>query len=307
MRNPDCPAETGPMKLQARDHRNARTDEAERRNRSMDLQQMEALESFKTRAKATWMAGDYPSVARLLEQSAGEFIARLHLRSGAKVLDVACGSGNLAIPAAKAGAIVTGIDIAPNLLDQARVRATDEKVEIRFEEADAEDLPFAAGAFDVVVSMFGAMFAPQPEIVAGELTRVCRHGGQIALANWTPAGFIGELFEVTGRHVPPPTGWPSPLLWGDEAAVRARLGERVAKLAMERVLTSLEFPFSAQETVEFYRLHYGPTLKAFAGLPQTGQAALRRDLEDLYIRHNTNSDGTTCIAAEYLAVIATRS
>jgi SAM-dependent methyltransferase len=273
----------------------------------MEVQQIEALEAFKARAKATWIAGDYALVARLTEQAAEEFVAHLHVRPGMKVLDVACGSGNVAIPAARAGAIVTGVDIAPNLLDRARARAAGEKLDIRFEEGDAEDLPFAAGAFDVIVSMFGAMFAPRPEIVSSELTRVCRLGGQIALASWTPSGFAGELFKVTGRHVAPPTGVPSPLLWGDETAVRARLGDRVAGLTMERMLASLEFPLSVPETVEFYRLHFGPTLKAFAGLPQTGQAALRRELEDLFIRHNKDGKGTTCVAAEYLAVTATRA
>ena len=182
----------------------------------MSAQQIDDLEAIKARARATWMAGDYPRVARLTEPAANEFVARLQLKPGMKVLDVACGSGNLAIPAAKAGAIVTGIDIAPNLLDQARARAAGETLDIRFEEGDAEDLPFEEGAFDVVLSMFGTMFAPRPEVVAGELTRVCRQGGRIALASWTPSGFIGELFRVTSRHVPPPAGVPSPLMWGDE-------------------------------------------------------------------------------------------
>jgi SAM-dependent methyltransferase len=273
----------------------------------MTVQQIEDLEAFKARARATWMEGDYARVARLTEKAANEFITRLQLKPGLKVLDVACGSGNLSIPAAKAGAIVTGIDIAPNLLDQARARASGEMLDIRFEEGDAEDLPFEAGAFDVVVSMFGAMFAPRPEAVAGELSRVCRHGGRIALASWTPSGFIGELFRVTGRHVPPPAGVASPLLWGDETAVRERLGNRVANIEMERILASLEFPFSVPETVEFYRIHYGPTLRAFAGLSEAGQAALRRDLENLYVLHNKNDDRGTSIAAEYLAVIATRA
>jgi len=273
----------------------------------MPDRRIDDLEAFKARAKATWTAGDYPRIARLTERAASEFIARLQLEPGMKVLDVACGSGNLAVPAARVGAIVTGVDIAPNLLDQARARAAGEKLEIRFDEGDAEDLPFAAGAFDVVVSMFGAMFAPRPEIVASELTRVCRPGGQLALASWTPSGFVGEIFNVTGRHVSPPAGVPSPLLWGDETVVRARLGDRVAGLTMERMMASLEFTFSVPETVEFYRLHYGPTLKAFAGMPQTGQAALRRDLEDLYVRHNEKGDGTTRIPAEYLAVTATRA
>jgi SAM-dependent methyltransferase len=273
----------------------------------MSAQQIDDLEAIKARARATWMAGDYSRVARLTERAANEFIARLWLKPGMKVLDVACGSGNLAIPAAKAGAIVTGIDIAPNLLDQARARAAGETLDIRFEEGDAEDLPFEEGAFDVVVSMFGAMFAPRPGVVAVELTRVCRHGGRIALASWTPAGFIGELFGVTGRHVPPPPGVPSPLLWGDEAAVRERLANRVADIGMERIVALLEFPFSVPDTIEFYRTHYGPTLRAFAGLSEDGQAALRRDLENLYARHNKNTDGTTSIAAEYLEVIATRA
>jgi SAM-dependent methyltransferase len=273
----------------------------------MTVQQIDDLEAFKARARATWMAGDYPRVARLTERAANEFIGRLQLKPGMKMLDVACGSGNLAIPAAKAGAIVTGIDIAPNLLDQARGRAAGETLDIRFEEGDAEDLAFEEGAFDVVVSMFGAMFAPRPEVVAGELTRVCRHGGRIALASWTPSGFIGELFRLTGRHVPPPAGVPSPLLWGDETAVRERLDNRVADIGMKRVVASLEFPFSVPETIEFYRIHYGPTLRAFAGLSEAGQAALRRDLEDLYFRHNRSADGMTSIAAEYLEVIATRA
>ena len=273
----------------------------------MTVRQFDDLEAFKARARATWMAGDYPRVARLTERAANEFIARLHLKPGMTVLDVACGSGNLALPAARAGAIVTGIDIAPNLLDQARARAAGEALDIRFELADAEDVPFEGGAFDVVVSMFGAMFAPRPEVVAGELIRVCRRGGQIALASWTPSGFIGELFRVTGQHVSAPARVASPLLWGDETAVRERLGNDIADIRMARILASVEFPFSVPETVEFYRIHYGPTLTAFAGLSEAGRAALRRDLEDLYIRHNKNVDGTTRIAAEYLEVIATRT
>lgn len=273
----------------------------------MTVQQIADLAALKARARATWMAGDYPQVALRTAQAANAFVARLQIEPGMKVLDVACGTGNLAIPAAKTGAIVTGIDIAANLLDLARARAAQEALDIRFDEGDAEDLPFKAGAFDVVISMFGAMFAPRPEVVAGELTRVCRPGGRIALANWTPSGFVGELFLVTGRHVPPPAGVPSPMLWGDEAAVRERLGNRVTDIRIERAVCLMEFPFSVPETIEFYRIHYGPTLKAFAALSAAGQAALRRDLEDLYVRHNKNADGMTSIAAEYLEVIATRA
>ena len=161
----------------------------------MTDRQIDDLPAFKARAKATWMAGDYPQIARVTEAAANDFIARLRITPGMKVLDVACGNGNLSIPAAKAGAIVTGVDIAPNLLDHARARAAAEGLDIRFEEGDAENLPYQAGTFDGVVSMFGAMFAPRPEVVADELVRVCRHGGRIALANWTPSGFVGELFR----------------------------------------------------------------------------------------------------------------
>jgi hypothetical protein len=153
--------------------------------------------------------------------------------------------------------------------------------------------------------MFGAIFAPRPDLVAAELRRVCRSGGQIAMANWTPSGFIGAVFRATAMHVAPPL--LSPVQWGDEATVRERLGADVKDLQVTRHLAQLKFPFSIPETVEFYRVHYGPTLKAFAGLSETAQAALRRDLEDLYAHHNDARDGTTCIAAEYLEVVGTRS
>ena len=265
------------------------------------------LGGLKTLIRATWMAGDYGSVAALTESAANDFINRRRIKPNMRVLDVACGNGNLSIPAAKAGAAVTGVDIAPNLLDQARARATRENLNIRFEEGDAENLPAAAGTFDLVVSMFGAIFAPRPDLVAAELSRVCRSGGQIAMANWTPTGFIGALFRATAKHVTPPVGAPSPLQWGDEAIVHERLGVAVKDLQMTRRLAQLKFPFSVPETVEFYRLHYGPIFKAFAGLSETAQAALRHDLVDLYVQHNDARDGTTCIAAEYLEVVATRT
>jgi SAM-dependent methyltransferase len=265
------------------------------------------IEGLKTRIKAIWTAGDYALVARFTERIAHEFIDRRKLKPNARVLDVACGNGNLCIPAAKAGAAVTGIDIAPNLLDEARSRAVQEKVNVKFEEGDAEHLPYDTGTFDLVVSMFGAMFAPRPDVVASELCRVCRKGGEIAMANWTPTGFIGELFKVTGKHVAPPAGVPSPLLWGDEATVRERFSGHGTDIRVTRILGELNFPFSIAETVEFYRLHYGPTLKAFAGLSEVVQAALRRDLEDLYTRHNKATDGTTSITAEYLEVVAKRT
>jgi hypothetical protein len=150
------------------------------------------------------------------------------------------------------------------------------------------------------------MFAPRPDIVARELLRVCRAGGQVAMANWTPTGFIGELFRVTGRHVAPVAGAPGPLQWGDEATVRERLASRTTDVQTTRLMAELKFPFSVADTIEFYRLHYGPTLRAFAALSQEAQAGLRQDLESLYMRQNAATDGTTIIAAEYLEVVATR-
>lgn len=237
----------------------------------MTEHQIVDVDGFKVRAKATWMAGDYGRVAKFTEATAEDFIARRHIRSGARVLDVACGTGNLAIPAARAGAEVAGIDIAPNLLDQARLRANREGVNVDFQEGDAETLPYQTGAFDLVVTMFGAMFAPRPDIVARELLRVCRAGCQVAMANWTPAGFVGELFRITGRHVAPVAGAPSPLQWGDEATVRERLASRTTDVQTTRLMAELKFPFSVAETIEFYRLHYGPTVRAFAALSQEAQ------------------------------------
>jgi SAM-dependent methyltransferase len=180
-------------------------------------------------------------------------------------------------------------------------------VNVRFEEGDAEHLPYETDMFDLVVSMFGAMFAPRPDVVASELCRVCRPGGEIAMANWTPTGFVGELFKVTGKHVAPPASVPSPLLWGDETTVRERLDGHATAIRVARIREKLKFPFSIAKTVEFYRLYYGPTLRAFDGLSEVAQAALRRDLENLYTRYNEAPDGTTSITAEYLEVVAKRT
>ena len=265
------------------------------------------MESLKTRLKAMWMTGDFGQVAKIIETSADQFIERLALQPGTRVLDVACGNGNLAIPAARAGAVVTGVDIATNLLEQARERAESEDLTIQFDEGDAEDLPYGDASFDTVVSMYGAMFAPRPELVAAELLRVCRPGGRIAMANWTPEGFIGQMFKATGKHVPPPPTMPSPLKWGDEATVRERLQAGVADLQLTRRMCSFKYTFSPAEVVEFFRKYYGPTQRAFAALDVDGQAALRNDLERLWSEHNQATDGTTNVDGEYLEVIATRS
>ena len=265
------------------------------------------MESLKSRLKGMWMSGDFGEVAKHIAASAEDFIARLELKPGMRVLDVACGSGNLAVPAARAGAIVTGVDIATNLLEQARARAEAEGLKIQFDEGDAEKLPYDDASFDVVVSMFGAMFAPRPQLVAAELVRVCRPGGWIAMANWTPEGFIGQMFRATGKHVPPPPSMPSPLKWGDEETVRERLRDGIADLKLTRRMCVFKYPFPPAEVVEFFRRYYGPTQRAFEALDSDGQAALRKDLEQLWEEHNQATDNTTYGEGEYLEVVATRS
>jgi SAM-dependent methyltransferase len=264
------------------------------------------MAALKTRLRATWIAGDFSEIARYYSDEAAKFIERLNLRPGMKVLDVACGTGNQALPAARAGAVVTGVDIAPNLVEQARKNAEREGLSIKFDEGDAEALPYDDASFDAVVTMFGAMFAPRPDLVAAELKRVCRSGGFIAMANWTPAGFIGQMFKITSSHVPPPPGMPSPVLWGVEETARERFGEGISKLDTKTQSVTFAFPFSPAEVVEHFRLYYGPTQKAFGLLDESKQAALRKDLEELWTAHNRATDGTTLVDAEYLEVIAVR-
>jgi ubiquinone/menaquinone biosynthesis C-methylase UbiE len=267
------------------------------------------FEALKARMKATWMAGDFGQVAKYAEHEAVKFISRQNIKPGMRVLDVACGTGNLAIPAAKARATVTGVDIASNLVEQARERAKSEGVKIQFDEGDAEELPYSNASFDVVVSMFGAMFAPRPDRVAAELVRVCRPGGQIALANWTPDGFVGQMFKTTSKHLPPPPpdAPVPPVLWGDKVTVRERFRDGVSKLVLTPVMAQLRYPSSVAGTVEFFRTYYGPTQKAFAALPKDKQPALRRDLENVFGQYNKATDGTTSVEAEYLEVVTTRA
>src|SRR5262249_12948016 len=230
--------------------------------------------------KATWMAGDFGQIAKYPAPAAAAFIKRRKITPGIHMLDVACGTGNLAIPAAKAGARVTGVDIATNLLAAARERARHEGLreglDIEFEEGNAEDLPFAAESFDLVISMFGAMFAPRPAVAATQMIRVCRPGGQIVMANWTPSGFIGEQHAIVAEHVPSPPGLANPLAWGDEATVRQRFAIGVRDLRITPVTAVLKYPFSPAETVEFFRTHFGPAQRAFAALPADRQPLLRR-------------------------------
>jgi SAM-dependent methyltransferase len=248
------------------------------------------------------MAGDFDKIAQVMVQGAMEFIERLGLATGTRVLDVACGSGNLSIPAARIGADVTGIDIAANLTETARRRARAEGLEITFDDGDAEEMPYPDASFDVVVTMFGAMFAPRPEVAAAEMLRVCRPGGCTAMANWTAEGFIGRMFKTTAAHVPPPN-IPSPLLWGDEVVVRERLRGRVDDLRTTRRMFSFRLPMTPEQTVDYFRAWYGPTLRAFASLDKDGQAEMHRDLTRLWSEHNLATDGTTHVESEYLEVV----
>jgi ubiquinone/menaquinone biosynthesis C-methylase UbiE len=265
------------------------------------------MEDLQVRIRSTWVAGDFVRVAKMAEAVAEAFVARRKIQPGTRVLDVACGTGNLAIPAARAGAVVTGIDIAPNLVGQARARARSERVDMQFDEGDVEALPYEDGSFDLVMSMWGAMFAPRPDVVTQELTRVCRSGGQIAMANWTPGGFIGQMFNAVAKHAPSPSGMVSPILWGDEEVVRQRFGDSVAELHMVPVIARLQYPFPPAGTVEFFRQYYGPTQRAFAALRSDAQNALRRDLEALFSEHNRGSSNVTALDAEYLEIVAIRA
>jgi 2-polyprenyl-3-methyl-5-hydroxy-6-metoxy-1,4-benzoquinol methylase len=266
------------------------------------------LEAVKAKQKATWESGDFGQIARTIENVAEEFMARLPLHPGTRVLDAACGTGNLAVIAANHGCAVSGIDIASNLIEQARTRATAEGLGIDYQEGDAEALPFADAQFGLVVSMFGVMFAPRPDVVSSELRRVTKPGGQIALANWTPEGFIGKMFQVFKAHLPPPpTGVPSPMGWGDEATVCSRLAQGFTEVRLTRRIALMSYPFPPDKTVEFFRQYYGPTQKAFAALDINAQAALRRDLVALQAANNIATvPGTTEVAAEYLEVVAVR-
>jgi SAM-dependent methyltransferase len=269
------------------------------------LEKQTGLDELKTRLRNTWMTGDYGRFSRYMERDAEAFYRRLSIKQGAELLDVGCGAGQLSLIAARAGARVTGCDIATNWLAQARRSAAAEGLTVVFEEGDAEALPYENATFDAVVTLISAMFAPRPELVAAELTRVCRPGGIIAMANWTSAGFVGQMFKAIAKHIAP-SGMPSPLLWGDEQTVRERLRSGVASLECSRHLYELSYPFSPADVVEFFRANYGPMTRAFASIGEEAQQQLRGELTDLWSRHNRATDGTTRVDAEYLQVIATR-
>lgn len=266
---------------------------------------MGEMDSIKARLKSIWTAGDYDRFSRFMEGGAREFYERLNIAPGCKLLDVACGSGQLALMAAKDGIEVTGVDLAGNLVERARSRAQAEGLTTRFEEADAEALPFDDASFDVVTSLIGAMFAPRPQLVAQELLRVCVPGGTIAMANWTPQGFIGHMFKAVSKFIAP-SGMPAPVLWGDESTVRERLGHGLSELSVTRRQYLFDYPFPPSEVVEFFRLYYGPTNKAFESLDDESQVQLRQELETLWAAHNQGGTDCTVVLAEYLEVIGIR-
>lgn len=264
------------------------------------------LEGLKAKQQKTWASGDYGAVAALIHPMAEETVQAADLSAGIEVLDVAAGTGNAAIAAARSGARVIASDYVPELLARARERADAEHLPLTIEIADAENLPYADGRFDAVISVVGAMFAPDQERVAAELTRVCRSGGTIAMANWTPDGFIGEMFRTVGRRVPPPPGIRGPVEWGSEARVRELFGDRVTDVRTERREFIFRFT-SPEHFADYFREHYGPTLKAFEALGPDGGKPLYDDLVELVSRYNTAEDGTARIPSAYLQIVATRA
>jgi SAM-dependent methyltransferase len=267
-----------------------------------------SFQQIKSAMRSMWMAGDFGVVAKTISGSAEEFVARLKLPAGARVLDVACGTGNVAIPLAHSGCVVTGVDIAPNLLEQARERAAAEGLKITFDEGDAEEMPYADGSFDAVVSMCGARVAPRPELVAAEFGRVLRPGGLLAMANWNPASFTGAMFKVGSRHAPPPAGMAPPVLWGDEATVRQRLEANFTNIRTELIPVDFDMPTSPAGAVSFFRRYFGPTQVAFNRLDAAGQEAFAADLEALWSAHNTADDpeNRTLVHNQFLQVTAIR-
>lgn len=260
------------------------------------------LEAVKARQQAAWSTGNYAVVGTTLQIVGENLCEALDLRSGAHVLDVAAGNGNATLAAARRWCEVTSTDYVPSLLESARSRAQAEGHQIRFQTADAENLPFPDAAFDAVMSTFGVMFTPNQDQAAHELTRVCRPGGKIGLANWTPESFIGQLFKTIAKYIPPPAGVKSPALWG----TKSRLDELFGRTAREIRTTRRDFTFryrSPAHWIEVFRTYYGPMNKAFAVLDAERQSALTRDVLDLMASRNRSGDRTLVLQSEYLEVV----
>lgn len=263
------------------------------------------MSAIKERMHKIWTSGDFARIGNRMV-IVGELLCEaVDLRSGNEVLDVATGSGNTALSAARRFCQVSGMDLDPESIEHARRRAAVEGMDIAFEVGDAEDLSYPDASFDAVLSTFGVMFCPNQEKAANELLRVSRPGGKIGLANWTPDGFIGNMLRTVGKHVPPPPGVKPPPLWGTEERLRELFGEGISSLETKRRTYNFTYP-SAEHFVEWFRNYYGPTVRAFAALEPEGQDALARDLEELLESWNTADDGTLVAPSDYLEAVAVR-
>jgi SAM-dependent methyltransferase len=258
------------------------------------------------RSRLIWSAGDYDRISAGFRESAEEFVSRLALGPGQRVLDAAAGSGNLTIPAARTGADVTGIDIVPSLVTLADHWAGREGLSIKLDVGNVEELPYADAQFDVVMSMFGVMFAGRPERVVAELARVTRRGGRVALANWVRDGFIGRMLALHGKFVPPPAGIPSPLLWADEAALRELFDERTWSLTLTRRTATFRYAHTPAGTAELFRGTYGPTVRTFAALDESQRAAFGEALAAHWTGQNRGTGINTEVDSDYVEVIAVR-
>jgi ubiquinone/menaquinone biosynthesis C-methylase UbiE len=260
--------------------------------------------SIKTRQQATWASGDYALIGTTLQLVGERLIEAVDLKAGERVLDVAAGNGNATLAAARHFAEVTSTDYVPALLDRGRERALAERFAVTFEEADAEDLPFDDGEFDVALSTFGIMFTPDQDKAAAEMSRVLRQGGRIGLANWTPDGFIGQLFKLIGKHMPPPAGVKSPALWGTET----RLAELFPGHRIEVKSQIFHFRYkSPDHWLDIFKTYYGPTHRAFAALDGQKVAALEADIRALLERMNRGGKDTLIVPSEYLEAVVTKS
>ena len=261
--------------------------------------------AIKQKQQATWSSGDYAIIGITL-QIVGESLAEAtDIHAGERVLDIAAGNGNVTLAAARRFANVTSTDYVPELLEKGRVRALAEGLPVNFRVADAEELPFEDGSFDVALSTFGAMFTPDHTKPAREMLRVVRKGGRIGLANWTPESFIGQLFKVIGRYIPPPAGLKSPALWGTEAHLNELFGAQAA--AIRAVRKHFNFRFrSAAHWLQVFRDYYGPTHKAFSALDSAGQDALAKDITELLNKHNVGGRSSLVLPSEYLEVVIDR-
>ena len=263
------------------------------------------LDTVKTRQQGAWSSGDYAIIGTTLQIVGEALCEALDLRAGQKVLDVAAGNGNVTLAAARRWCEVVSTDYVPALLERGRERATAERLAIEFRQADAEALPFADASFDVVVSTFGVMFTPNQDKAATELLRVCKRGGKIGLANWTPEGFIGQLFKTIGKHMPPPAGVKSPALWGTGARITELFGAQASSIQLEQRHFVFRYR-SAQHWIDVFKTYYGPLLKTFGALDPQAQAALTDDLFALIKRFNRSGDKTMVVPSEYLEVVVTR-